>query len=652
MAGLLEGISPEILALVNGSSGGAMGLLAQRAGSGGDGTGLLAGGAPRTEATGLLGGGVVPSRKPGFFAESMDDPRYAANMALFAGMIRGDFAGGLLDHAKYMAEGEDRLARRQAGSLGLIKNAFELQKLSDNFGRNKRIRDGLSKIELEDAEPWRATKGSYDVAPPDTFGVPSMGGLPMFSEMGPNLGANEGTRRSPQVGGQQWPQLGAPSLTPPVARPVQYGGVSADSGAVAGSGAIAGQFQSPRGNYTQQLSQRLTRQAAVYSANGDFESANKLYESAAKFMPEVHKMEVMMQGGQPVNVITYKDGRQQVSPFGAKPDVHWLDTGGEVQPVNNLDMQRLGPAFKKTQTPDSAASVAATIRGQNMVDARARDNNPMIMAGGAGPGGGGGLRGDEFLQTLNPQAAAQVKALAEGRMQFPAGFALKSPYWQQMISAVSQYDPSFDAVNYNARANTRKDFTSGKAAQNLNAFNTVLGHLDSLVTAGEALNNTSYPLVNKAKNYGLEATGDARPKAFDANKKAVVDELVRAWRGVGGNETDIKSWSDVISNAASPEQLRGVSRQISDLLRSKIDAMGEQYSQGMGTTKSGIQLLTPHSQEVLKRIGGDGAAQSQAQGGAMDSLPAANGSNRGRTIRDNQTGKRYQSNGFKWEEVQ
>jgi hypothetical protein len=58
--------------------------------------------------------------------------------------------------------------------------------------------------------------------------------------------------------------------------------------------------------------------------------------------------------------------------------------------------------------------------------------------------------------------AAQVKALAEGRMAFPTGTALKSAYWQDMLQKVAQFDPSFDAVNYNARAGTRKAFTSGK----------------------------------------------------------------------------------------------------------------------------------------------------------------------------------------------
>jgi hypothetical protein len=44
-------------------------------------------------------------------------------------------------------------------------------------------------------------------------------------------------------------------------------------------------------------------------------------------------------------------------------------------------------------------------------------------------------------------------------MQFPNGPALKTPYWQNMLRNVAQFDPEFDAVNYNARSKTRADFT-------------------------------------------------------------------------------------------------------------------------------------------------------------------------------------------------
>ncbi len=236
------------------------------------------------------------------------------------------------------------------------------------------------------------------------------------------------------------------------------------------------------------------------------------------------------------------------------------------------------------------------------------------VPGAAGaPGGSGlsvpqamasGLNGADFLKQLPAPIAAQVQALADGRQAFPSGMGLKTPYWQGMMSAVSQYDPSFDAVNYGTRAATRKDFTSGKAASSVNALNTVMGHLDTLGTNIDALNNTRFPMVNGVLNSMASASGDPRVVQFDAAKKAVVDELTRAWRGSGGSEGDIKSWAGVLDAANSPQQLHGVISQIGDLLESKIGALHDQYSKGMGTSAGGLNLMSPHAQQSLDRIRG------------------------------------------------
>jgi len=86
--------------------------------------------------------------------------------------------------------------------------------------------------------------------------------------------------------------------------------------------------------------------------------------------------------------------------------------------------------------------------------------------------------GKDYLDSIPDKSiATQAQALLDGRLAFPTGTALKSPYWQQMLSVVAQADPNFDAVNYNSRAATRKAFTSGKEASTVNALNTVAEHI-------------------------------------------------------------------------------------------------------------------------------------------------------------------------------
>lgn len=227
-------------------------------------------------------------------------------------------------------------------------------------------------------------------------------------------------------------------------------------------------------------------------------------------------------------------------------------------------------------------------------------------------------QGAEFLTSIPKPLGDQVKALAEGRMAFPAGMALKSPYWQNMLQMVSQYDPSFDAVNFNARAAMRKDATSGTMAKSATAINTAIGHLDTLSKAADALNNTNFQAYNSLTNWMASNTGDPRVKVFENTRKAVVDELTRVWRGTGGSEGDIKSWEATLGAASSPAQLHAVIQNIGDLMESRLHALEDQYNKGMGTTESGLQLVEPKNRALLDRL------EKKAGGSSPSTLPPTN----------------------------
>ena len=230
--------------------------------------------------------------------------------------------------------------------------------------------------------------------------------------------------------------------------------------------------------------------------------------------------------------------------------------------------------------------------------------------------GNAGATGDAYLQSLDGQTAAQVRALAEGRMAFPTGTALKSPYWQGMLGAVSQYDPNFDAVNYNARSNTRKAFTSGKEAQTVNALNTVAEHLGTLSDYADQLNNTSIPVINRIKNFAAAESGDPRIARFNTARKAAADEIAKVWRASGGSEADIQENLKNLDGAQSPEQLHAAIGTLVQLIGGKQAALQDQYSQGLGTTQSVKPLVSPEAaqayQKVLRRAGMNSSMPTQA----------------------------------------
>lgn len=243
--------------------------------------------------------------------------------------------------------------------------------------------------------------------------------------------------------------------------------------------------------------------------------------------------------------------------------------------------------------------------------------------------------GDGYLKTLSPPEAAQVRALSEGRMQFPTGMALSKPYWQGMLSSVAQFDPNFDAANPQSRSATRRDFTSGKSAQNITAMNTAVGHLDHLDRAIDGLGNYAGnepgpvlgiplgPLAHRNNIFAhqiAEASGtDQRYKDFDTAKTAVANEMTRVFRGSGGAEADIQGWMKQLDSASSPASLKTVVRSMATLMKSRLEAMGEQYQQGLGVSKDPITLLTPDKQASYQRMLGD---NSGAGGGGAPEAPA------------------------------
>ena len=334
----------------------------------------------------------------------------------------------------------------------------------------------------------------------------------------------------------------------------------------------------------------------------------------------------------------------EASPLPTVADLYPGQAGWDFLKAKGIDTNRFGPGqvplrvvgleqdyYRNLKARQESFTARKAIEAQALAERKQAEierknraeearNNPFGTGMGTGPATT--LTGEDFLKTLPSEMGKQVKALSEGRLQFPGSFALRSPYWQAMISAVSQYDPSFDAANYGSRFATRKAFTSGTEAKSLNALNTVMGHMNDILEAGKELNNTGFPLFNVAKNY-VQSQFNPQVKgklnAFNIARQAVASEMERAYRGVGGSQHDIEEWKKSLDNADSYASMEEAVRRGVMLLKSKIDALGEQYSQGMGTTKQGLELLTPKSRSIALKILGE----KPEQGAETPQIPAA-----------------------------
>jgi YHS domain-containing protein len=273
-----------------------------------------------------------------------------------------------------------------------------------------------------------------------------------------------------------------------------------------------------------------------------------------------------------------------------------------------------GEAAARAQTAKNEAANLAVSQARLKVeqDREGRLSSAGTAAGSTGTADPNKPNGDAYLKTLSPSEANTVKALAEGRIPWPTGAALRAGPWSARIDEALQYDPTLDTgtISNNARVKVRQDFTSGKSAQTINALNTVIGHITHLADLGDKLDNTGLDFANSVRNWLTPGGSDrgATINSFDLAKQAVASELTRVYRQAGGSEQDIQGWQKSINAAKSPQELSDAWRTIGGLLESKLGAMQDQYQQGMGTTP--VNVVTPQSRTALDRLQGTSSPKS------------------------------------------
>lgn len=366
------------------------------------------------------------------------------------------------------------------------------------------------------------------------------------------------------------------------------------------------------------------------------------------------------------------------------PKLAMTDTGGVVQPTNPYTGQAAGALIKKTMTPGeiasnaiarahlnvtastadpfgilgikdiaarAGASAGAGAPGTSGVGNGAPANAPNALPGASGAAGqvtiapptiagkdaapiqpgnwqslmGSDVHGDDFLKALPPGIAPQIKAYAEGRKAFPAGFAEKSPYFQALMQMVGQYDPTFDAVNYNKRNRTAIMFSSGKQGDAMRAAGQAIQHAGSLAQTIEDLNNSNAygaNLVTPAINlFQRKILNDTHQGTFQMNAQALSSELRKVYAGSsGGSLTELRAWEDSLPLNESKQQQQAYLKRGIELLSGAIDNLNAQYREGMGPKANILNdstLIAPKPKAVLQRIlGGEDPIDVLRAGGA------------------------------------
>ena len=281
----------------------------------------------------------------------------------------------------------------------------------------------------------------------------------------------------------------------------------------------------------------------------------------------------------PLAVQSFIAGRQQ------QVENQQKDTMLKIQAANAG--YQLGADGSLVADPNSDKSLLKSLQAQSLMSGIQLKNAQLGMYGG---GTGGGISPDD----------PTVKSLIEGRTDINS---LPRQSRQAYLDAANKVDPTLDTNVAKARAGMRKEFTSGKYSQMVNAANTAIGHMGTLADKFQALGNTDIPVVNAAKNAISEATGNPQVTGARTVVTALASELQRVYRQVGaGSVEEIKQWEKNFPFNGSPKQQKEAIDTAAELLASKTNTSQDQWNSVMGIPMD-VPFVNDKAKATLQKLG-------------------------------------------------
>lgn len=218
-------------------------------------------------------------------------------------------------------------------------------------------------------------------------------------------------------------------------------------------------------------------------------------------------------------------------------------------------------------------------------------------------------RRENFLKSLPPDAQEYIKRIADYQID-PRTTSIKGGVRERVMSAVAQYDPSYDQNTFSSRAKAIKDFSTGQQGNAIRSFDVATDHLDTLQKYAEALNSGNIPLINSIRNQWLAATGSDLPTNVQAVAPIVGAEVSKAIIGSNNALADREELRKPLNTANSPQQLAGAIQGYKALMAGQLQGLKKQYEDTTGKRDFDTRLRQ-NTLNVLTKGEGQPASASQ-----------------------------------------
>jgi hypothetical protein len=209
------------------------------------------------------------------------------------------------------------------------------------------------------------------------------------------------------------------------------------------------------------------------------------------------------------------------------------------------------------------------------------------------------------LRASDPNAYSIAQMIANYQMQPIIGYQLSKPWGQKVMAMVQQIAQAngteYDATEYKTKSDARDRFHSGPLGNPVRSFNVLVQHLDVLRQLNTALANNDMTTVNQASNFLTTKFGSPQVTNFNAAKRLVADEIIKAVTGAAGALGDRDDAASQIDAAQSPAQLAGVVETYQRLAAGQLDSLGLQYKAATGLDDFD-SMLSPETEAIIQKI--------------------------------------------------
>jgi hypothetical protein len=217
-------------------------------------------------------------------------------------------------------------------------------------------------------------------------------------------------------------------------------------------------------------------------------------------------------------------------------------------------------------------------------------------------------RRENWLKAQSPDVQAYIKKIADYQID-PRTTSIRGGHREQVLSAVAQYDPTYDQNSFGSRAKAIRDFSTGTQGNAIRSFDVATDHLDTLQKYVDALKNGDVRMMNTIRNQWLASTGSPLPTNVQAVAPIVGAEVSKAIIGSNNALADREELRKPLQNANSPEQLAGAIQAYKALMTGQLRGLKKQYEDTTGK-KDFNNRLRDNTKQVL--LGGETPAGSSA----------------------------------------